>query len=75
MLLKYCILVSGTELIVYTQTILNMVHATFSIVFHLLLILCYAAVIPIHKNIKLNLSSSINYRDIALTSIFFVKLK
>ena len=69
MLLKDCVLESQTELIIYTQTILNIAQPIFSIVFQLLLIICYvmdmhpsvvlhAAVIPIPKNTKLNLSSS-----------------
>ena len=67
---------------IYTQTILNMAQVIFSIVFQLLLIVCYvdmdmllpvflnAAVIPIPKKAKLNLSSTCNYRTIALSSIF-----
>ena len=81
MLLKDCVLVSQTELMIYTQTILNMTHPFYFIVFQLLVIVCYvmdmhppvflhAAVIPIPKNTKLNLSSSCNYRAIALSSIF-----
>ena len=84
MLLKDCVLVSQTELMIYTQTILNMAHPFYFIVLQLLLIvmLCHgnaptrvlhAAVIPIPKNTKLNLSSSCNYRAIALSSIFLVK--
>ena len=34
----------------------------------------HAAVIPIPKNAKLNLSSTCNYRAIALSSIFFSKI-
>ena len=41
MLLKDCVLVSQTVLIIYTQTILNMAHVIFFIVFELLLIVCY----------------------------------
>ena len=63
MLLKDCVLVSRTVLIIYTQTILNMAQVIFSIVFQLLLIVCYvmdihlpvflhAAVIPVPKNAK-----------------------
>ena len=82
MLLKDCVLVGQTVLIIYTQTILNMAQVIFSIVFQLLLIVCYvmdiiiytsfvhADVIPIPKNAKLNLSSTCNYRAIALSSIF-----
>ena len=64
---------------IYTQTILNMAQAIFSIVFQLLLIVCHgysptsflhAAVIPIPKNAELNFSSTCNYRAIALSSIF-----
>ena len=58
-----------------------MAQAIYYIVFQLLLIVCYvmdmhppfflhAAVIPIPKNTKLNLSRSCNYRAIALSSIF-----
>ena len=81
MLLKYCVLISQTELMIYTQAILNMAHPICSIVFQLLLIVCYvmdmhppvflhAAIILIPKNTKLNLSNSWNYRAIALSSIF-----
>ena len=81
MLLKDCVLVSQTELMIYTQTILNMAHPFYFIVFHVLLIVCYVidmhapvflhgAVIPIPKNTKLNLYISCNYRAIALSSIF-----
>ena len=80
MLLKDCVLVSPTKLNIYTKTILNMAHAILYIVFLLLLIICYvvdmhpsflhAVVIPIPKNTKLNLSSTCNYRAIALSSIF-----
>ena len=41
MLLKDCVLASQTVLIIYTQTILNMAQVIFSIVFQLLLIVCY----------------------------------
>ena len=59
-----------------------MAQVIFPIVFQLLFIVCYvmdmhaptsylhAAVIPIPKNTKLNLSSSCNYRAIELSSIF-----
>ena len=40
-LLKDCVLVSQTELIIYTQTILNTTRSIFPIVFQLLLIACY----------------------------------
>ena len=64
--IKDCVLVSQTELIIYTQTILNMAHPIFphciSVVINY--ILCHeyaptsslhAAVTPIPKNTKLNL--------------------
>ena len=79
MLLKDCVLVSQTELMIYT--ILNMAHPFYFIVFQVLLIVCYVmdmhppvflhgVVIPIPKSIKLSLSSSCNYRVIVLSSIF-----
>ena len=82
MLLKDCVLVSQTELMIYTQTILNMAHPFYFILFQLLLIVCYvmdmhppgffhAAVIPIPKYAKLYLSSSCNYR--AIIEYFLVK--
>ena len=68
MLLKDCVLVSRTELIIYTQTVFNMSQAIFhciSVINNCMLChgyaltsLLHAAVIPIHKNTKLNLSSS-----------------
>ena len=72
---------SQIELKIYTQPIFKMAHLFYFIVFPLLLIVCYVmdmhptfflhvAVIPIPKNTKLNLSSSCNYRVIALSSIF-----
>ena len=67
----------------HTLKIFNMAQAMCFIVFQLLLIVCYlmdmhapisfflhAAVIPIPKNTKLNLSTTCNYRAIALSSMF-----
>ena len=72
MLLKDCVLISQTVLIIYTQTILNMAQVIFAMLCHgyALTSFLHAAVIPIPKNAKLNLSSTCNYRDIALSSIF-----
>ena len=61
-----------------------MAQPIFSIIFQLLLVVCYvmdmhqpvshSAVIPIPNNTKLNLSSSCNYRAIALSSILVKSL-
>ena len=74
MLLKDWVLVSQTELIIYIQTILNMAHAIFSIVFQLLLFICYV-MDNNNNNNNICLKSNIQTSSVDMHPVVFLMLQ